>query len=160
MAYSEVVERNPYRVLASYSYDLEEKPLRSDRVAKDPPPHDEFSDIESNMEVRSVSLPTQFKEISPIEEHDDFIQILINARVAATCSSQDIPICWRGYTYTVKQDMEMTTDNLRKELIVALQQLDHISEHEKKVFFIHIIYKYIDVSMYQSLEVYIDRSIY
>ena len=132
VAYSEMVEKNPYRVLASYSYDVEEKSLRSDRVAAKPP-NDYPSDVESNMEARSVSLPTHFKEISPLEEHSDFIQILINAKVAATCSSVDVPVCWRGYTSIVSQDLVMTTPNLRKELIVALQHLDHISEAEQKV---------------------------
>ena len=132
VAYSEMVETNPYRVLASYSYDREEKPLSNDRVALNPP-HDEQSDVESIMEPRSVPLPTYFKEISSIEEHNDFIQILINANVAATCSNADIPICWRGYTTTVSQSMPMTTKNLQKELIIALQQLENISESEKKV---------------------------
>ena len=133
VAYTEMVERNPYRVLASYTYDENEKSLRSDRVADKPPQLDEPSDVESIMEPHSVSLPTHFKEISPIHDHDDFIQILINAKVAATCSSKDIPICWRGYTTTVTEDMVMTTGNLQKELIIALESIGHISEVEKKV---------------------------
>ena len=133
VAYSEMVERNPYRVLASYSYDFGEKSLRSDRVADLPYQKDELSDVESNMESRAVSLPSYFSDISQIPEHNDFIQILINAKVAATCSAMDINVCWRGYTTTVSQNMEMTTEALKNKLLTALQNVNDLRDEERQV---------------------------
>ena len=37
MAYTEMVENNPYRVLSSYTYSREETPLRSTRILTRPP---------------------------------------------------------------------------------------------------------------------------
>ena len=54
VTYSEMVEKFPYRVLASYSYDAAEKPLRSDRIADNAALTDAAaSDIESMMESQS-----------------------------------------------------------------------------------------------------------
>ena len=136
VAYSEMVDIHPYRVLASYSFDRAESSLRSDRVAEKPHVSD-ASDVESVMEARSMSIPSQFKEVSEIPGHDEFIQMVINAKVVGSMSMtrEPVPINWRGYNGTVKPDFQMTTENLRNKLLEALEQLTHTSEVEKQVFF-------------------------
>lgn len=134
VSYSDMVERHPYRVLASYTYDRAENSLRSDRVAEKPPASD-ASDAESVMEPQSASITYQFKEVSEIPEHEEFIQMVINAKVLAFMSRtrEPVPINWRGYSSTVPEDFVMTTDNLRNKLLEALAQLSDISDIEKEV---------------------------
>lgn len=51
-----MVDNYPYRVLASYSHDFAEKPLRSDRIADNAPLTDVASDIDSIMEGQSSQV--------------------------------------------------------------------------------------------------------
>ena len=127
-----MVEKYPYRVLSSYSYDFDEKSLRSERVGEKPP-LEVVSDVESVMEPRTVPLPYQFKEVSKLQEHSEFIQKLINGKVLAVMTNGPSEINWRGYTTTMTPDFDMTTNNLKKELLIALQSLTTISEMERQV---------------------------
>lgn len=128
-----MVEKHSYRVLASYSYDAHEKPLRSERIAEEAPVTDAASDIESVVDSRSITLPARFKNVSSVPEHEEFIQLVINAKVVATIEGSAAPVHWRGYRTTVFPEFEMTTDNLRHELLNALQCLTELSDTERKV---------------------------
>lgn len=109
------------------------RPLRSDSLAEKPPA-DVPSDVESVMEPQSSSLPNQFKEISELPEHDEFVQMLINAKVLSVMTNQPVPLTWRGYSTVMTPDYEMTTGNMKNELIAALKSIAQISEEERKVF--------------------------
>lgn len=132
--YTEIVEKKPYRVLSSYSYDCQEKPLRSDRIAEKPPVYETVSDLDSVSEARSVSLPTAFMNVSEIRDHDEFIQLIINAKSAAEMSNEPAPVDWRGYSTKVSPGFKLSKDSLQHELLSALRHLNHISEIERKVF--------------------------
>ena len=134
-SYTEMVEKNSYRVLASYSYDSEEKPLRSGRVGERPPMTD-FSDAESGVYEGSTSndsLPLNFRDISSIPEHGYFLQMIINAKIMAEFQKQPCDITWRGYKTSIDPTFVMSKENLRKELLTALQTLITLTEIEDKV---------------------------
>lgn len=137
VTYSELVEKNPYRVLSSYSYDFEERPLRSNRIASNPPvlePASEpTSDAETVFDGSTVLLPSTLRNISEVPEHDEFIQLLINAKAMATSNSCVESVTWRGYVTDIAPDFKMTRVSLRKELLRALQHLTILSEMERKV---------------------------
>ena len=146
--YSEMVENHPYRVLSSYTYDFEEKPLRSDRVADKPPYMDTVSDAESIMEPSSFLLPATLRNISEVPEHDEFVQLVINAKAMASMSNGPEEINWRGYVTHIEPSFRMTRASLRKELLLALQRLTTLSEMERKVsnssfFFLSLILHYL-----------------
>lgn len=130
-AYSEMVAQHRYRVLSSYSYDDEEKPLRSERVAAMPPMTDTASD--SSSDGPKIALPPALRNISAVPEHDEYVQMVINASTVAQVEGKDAKITWRGYTTTISQHFEMTRDNLRMELLSALQNLIKLNDIERKV---------------------------
>ena len=135
--YSFMVASNPYRVLSSYSYDWDERPLRSNRVAKQPPLTDNgSSDLESATDDRSAALlPAAFRKISTVSDHDDFIQLVINAKTMADLNGFGTEINWRGYTTSIPTNFKLTRENLKYELISGLQSLSKITENEQKVFY-------------------------
>lgn len=131
-AYQNMVEKNSYRVLASYSYDEEEKPFRSERIASQPPPPtDVGSDQESSGSASSLPIP--FRNISSVPDHEEFIQLVINAKTLAQVENSSCDVTWRGYKTTITCDFHMSTDNLRKELVLALQNLISLNELDNKV---------------------------
>ena len=132
-SYSEMVEGNPYRVLASYSYDCKETPLRSQRVAMVPPVTDTGSDSSMDPDSRTDFLPSPFKNISKIKGHDEYIQIILNARTMAQVTNEPCPIMWRGFSSTITKNFELSFDSLKKELINALQSMLTITKEEKEV---------------------------
>ena len=143
-SYAEMVDQNSARVLASYSYKDGEKPLRSQRVAEEPPVTDSASDMDtcSTSGTRNVCLPSPFRNISNIPDHDDFIQMVINAKAMGLANSNPASITWRGYTTAIRPNFELTRDNLRKKLILALQHVVSPSKEENEV------YKYIYIHIY------------
>ena len=134
VAYSDMVAKHSYRVLASYSYDAYEKPLRSERIVDGGlPQRQQPSSMGSVGEARSVVLPSRFLDVSNIPGHQDFVQLVINAKVLATIEGSSTSINWRGYSSTIFPELEMTTKNLRHELLNALQCISELSDVEKKV---------------------------
>lgn len=123
------------RVLASYSYDGDETPLRSDRIAEKPPMSDFASDLESVSvcDSRKISLPTPFTKISEVPGHDEFIQIVINAKTTADITNSPTKIEWRGYCSDINPGFILSKESLTKELLQALKRLNEVSETEKKV---------------------------
>ena len=117
VTYSEMVQTNSFRILATHSYDKDETPLNI--PACNTPP--------------SNSLPGQFLNISDFREHDNFIQMVINAKTMAEISSSPVPITWRGYSTFINQEFRMTKENLKNELIMAVKNVNDISELERKV---------------------------
>ena len=130
-AYSEMVEQYPYRVLASYSYDKEERPLRSQRVAANPVQSETASDLDS-VDYRNAS-GSQFQDISSLRDHDDFIQMLINGKAMAQLNNKPYTITWRGYSTNIDPEFLMTKSTLKNELISALKNLVSITKEEEKV---------------------------
>lgn len=128
-----MVKRKPYRVLASFSYNFEEKPLRSQRITTKPPMTDTGSDQDSS-DNNKTSLPGAFKDISPLDAHDEFIQMVINAKTVAQLESRSSDITWRGYTTSISPNFLLTKENLRSELLCALQNLITLSNMEHKVY--------------------------
>lgn len=135
--YSDMVDLNAYRVLSSYSYDSFEVALRSGRIAEKPPLSDVASDLESVHDNRQ-KVPSPFMSLSGIPNHDDFIQMVINAKATADLTESPAQITWRGYSSTINPGFKISKDSLRKCLLDALQRLNEISETEKKV--IHIFH--------------------
>lgn len=133
-AYSDMIDSNPSRVLASYSYDQHEKPLRSERLATIPPLTDTASDPDSSMENNfSGLLPPTLRNISAIRDHDEFFQMVINAKTSAQLQNESVEMSWRGYSLTVPPNFDLTRENLRDHLLSALQNLIQITELEHKV---------------------------
>ena len=139
-----MVENHPYRVLSSFSYDFEEKPLRSERVAEKPPCPDTASDGESILEPSTILLPSTLRNISEVPEHDEFIQLVINAKAMASSSNTPETVNWRGYVTDIEPNFKMTRVSLRKELLLALQRLTTLSEMERKVIcYVETYFKFI-----------------
>ena len=133
-AYTEMVEKNPYRVLGSYTYDEDEKPLRSERIAEKPPVTDTGSDHDS-VEGYS-SLPEPFRNISPVHDHEEFIQMVINAKTLACVENQSCDVNWKGYKTSITPDFVMSNNNLTKELVEALKSLVSLTEKDNEVNFL------------------------
>lgn len=142
--YSEIVHTSPYRVLASYSYNWEEKPFRSARVADDPALTETCSDVESNLEsssqVASVHLPEQLRNLSPCPQHNEFIQLVINAKTMADLDNIPTPFIWRGYNTLIEPGFIINEDNVKKKLHIALKNISSISSLEKQVYIYIYIY--------------------
>lgn len=133
-AYGEMVSTHSYRVLSSFTYDGEEKALRSERVASPPPMTDTASDPESSVSVNKViSLPAPLQNISAVPEHDEFVQLFSNAKTLAQVQNRPAQMTWRGYSLDVHADFEMTRENLQSELLRALDNLIDLSETERQV---------------------------
>ena len=127
-----MIARNSYRVLASYTYDHEEKPIRSGRIAAAAPSMtDTASDMESSAPDK-ISLPLPLRNISAVPEHDEFIQLMINGKALAGLQQSQAEITWRGYSTSIPPDFEMSKDNLRKALLSALQNIISLNETEQK----------------------------
>ena len=131
--YSEMVEKNSFRVLSSFAYNADETALRSDRIAERPPMSDIASDLESVSESRYVNLPSPFLNLSGIPEHDNFIQMVINAKATADLTNKPAQISWRGFTTNIIPGFQLTKNSLRNTLLDALQRLNEISATEQKV---------------------------
>lgn len=133
LAYSFMVAKYPFRVLASFSYDHEERPLVNN--LQQPPLIDSSSDRESNFGGKSFAtlLPSAFKNISEVMEHDDFIQMVLNAKTLAQLKGSPESITWRGYVTDIGPDFELSREALRNELLTALQCLNELSAMEHKV---------------------------
>lgn len=84
-------------------------------------------------EKRVVCLPGPLRGISSIPEHNDFIQMLINAKTFAQLDSKPVDITWRDYTLSISSDFILSKENVTKELITALQSLITLTEIEDKV---------------------------
>lgn len=131
--YCHIVKNNPYRVLASYSYDWKESPLRSNRIAAIPLLTDAGSGNESTVSNdRTVLLPSPLRSISNITDHKEYIQLLINGKTTASLNKCQTPVIWRGYTTTIDPNFNLTRENVRDKLLSALQKI-RISEVEQKV---------------------------
>lgn len=129
-----MVENYPFRVLASFSYDKEEMPLRNIGIER-PPIIETHSDRESNFDVRSLAtlLPAPFHNISEVVEHDEFIQMILNAKTVAQLKNAPESITWRGYVTDIAPDFILSREGLMKELLTALQCLNKLSDMEHKV---------------------------
>ena len=138
-SYAHMVAQNPYRVLASYSYDWEETPLRSQRVAPVPALTEAGSD--SSSDNSGVCLPSIFKNLTNIKDHDEYVQKLLNARTLAQVNDAPTRVTWRGYTSVVTPTFEISRDNLTKSIINALQRMPKITQLERQVI-IHSIGSY------------------
>lgn len=132
-----MVANHPYRVLGSFSYDEHEKPLRSERIAETPPQTDTGSYPDSSEAVDNnnnrFSLPTLLRNISPVIEHDEFVQLLINTKTQAQVQNSSADVTWRGYTTTISPDFDMSRENVQKELLSALRNMIALNEKEKQV---------------------------
>ena len=127
-----MVEKYPFRVLTSFTYDGEETPLRSDRIAERPPMSDIASDLESvASDPKVVKAP--FIDVSGIPNHNEFIQMIINAKATADITNSAIMVQWRGYSTYIHPGFKLSKDSLQKEILDALQRLEDVSEIEKKV---------------------------
>lgn len=132
-SYTEMVESNPYRVLASYSYCFEEKPLRSNRIADDPALTATASEVESGTESCYVKLPNPLNTISNMNIHNEFIQMLINAKTMADLNNAPAPIVWRGHTTVVPPNFVISRANVKRTLLTALLSINNVSREEQKV---------------------------
>ena len=132
-----MVEKNAYRVLSSYTYDQEEKSIRSERVAPNPVMSDTASDMDysSTFDTSKSNLPFPLRSISAVPEHDEFIEMMINAKTVAQFQKAPADITWRGYSTTITPDFEISKENLMKELLSALQNLISLSATEEKVIY-------------------------
>lgn len=111
----------------------------SDRNSQHPPLTDIGSDMECNAEggkTFAVLLPVPFQNVSGFSEHDEFIQIVINAKTVAQLKNAPEPIQWRGYSTNINPDFQLTKNALKKELLNALLSVDEVSELEQKVFIV------------------------
>ena len=124
VTYSTMVKNCPYTVMASFTYDKEDRPQRSTRIAA--------SDSNSD-DGRSPWLPLPFQNLSAVGEHDEFFQLIINARTVAQLNKAPEKITWRGYVTHIPPDFELTRESLRNELLTSLKVLTELSDMEKKV---------------------------
>lgn len=140
VAYSFMVKKFPFRVLASFSYDKEERPLKTNSLPK-PTITEYSSDRESNFEGNCFAtlLPAAFQNISEVLEHDEYIQMIINAKTVAQLKKSPESITWRGYVTDIHPDFELSREGLKHELVTALQCLSDISNLEHKVINIYFI---------------------
>ena len=121
-------------------------------MAEKPPPlTDAVSDIESAGDTPS-ELPSIMKDISNIPEHLEFIQLLIDAKVVATLQNYPKAVNWKGYSMSMTPDFLMTTNNLKQELVNALQHMTHLSSIEEKVYISkYFLIYYFYLSIYLSI---------
>lgn len=51
----------------------------------------------------------KFSEVSEVEEHAEFIQMLIDAKGMADLNQEPIPVAWRGHKTVVKPNLSPFT---------------------------------------------------
>lgn len=135
-SYSDMVKNNPYRVLASYSYDWDEKPLRSDRIARNP------GLLEPTIDSSLADKTSPFVNISTSSEHYDFIQLIINAKTMAEINDSSASIWWKGYNTLITPDFKITRDSLKEKLLSVLRNVPNpaeLTELEKKVIILLLL---------------------
>lgn len=136
--YKYMVNMHPARVLSSYSYDWNESPLRSTRIAPVPVLTDAASANESscgeggNNSEKYVPLPDCLKTISTIPDHLEFFQMVIYGKTVAYMNNLPSSVIWRGYTTTIQPDFDPSRENLRQTLLSALKNVK-LSQSEQKV---------------------------
>ena len=84
-------------------------------------------------ENNAVNLPLPFQDISLIREHQEFLQMVINAKTTADINDSPATVHWRGSYTTIPKDFRLTKESLSTKLISSLKDLKDISEVERKV---------------------------
>lgn len=132
------IEKYPYRVLASFSFDCTQTPLRSARVIGDGPQTEVV--VSSNDRTDNTTKEHDY-DICQFPDHRKFVDSVRIAEKEAKETGVRVPYLWRGYRGFVAPSLPpITVQELEVRLINALRRIPTLSvpetmvRHKKKYF--------------------------
>lgn len=132
-ALEKMIEKYPYRVLSSFTFDSNETPLRSARVVEGPPSETVVSSNEPenpNQNDGDIDDDDDFS-ICHFPHHREFVKAVRLAEKGAKESGVRVPYYWRGYRgYVAPTLPRIDVSELQLRLMNALQRIPNLSVPE------------------------------
>lgn len=134
VALETMVNKYPYRVLSSFTFDAEQKPLRSARLGDDPNYEVVESSNENEVDDEDEDNEEDDTSICHFPDHIEFVRAVREAEKLARETMVRAPYHWRGYRGFVAPSLpRITVPGMQYRLMSALKRIDNLSVPETMV---------------------------